>query len=162
MKKRIQQHPLFNIIYDIGIIIKGIDGLAELIAGLALLISPNLVHMLLSGVVGHTIHHGHTFRLIGEYVGRLDAQLAASGLTFLILFLISHGVVKVVLVGCLLKKIVKAYPYALAVLGAFLIYQVYVLIREPGIGMALFSILDAVIIWLVWREYKMLLAEKVI
>jgi len=163
MKKRIQDHPLFNIIYDIGIIIKGLDGLAELAAGVALLVAPGLVHTLLSGIVGHTInHHSHTFRLVGEYVGRLDAQLAASGLTFLIIFLVSHGLVKVVLVGCLLKKIVKAYPYALAVLGAFLVYQVYVFIREPSISMALFSILDGVIIWLVWREYRMLLAEKMV
>jgi len=154
----------FNTIYDVGIIIKGLDGLAELVAGISLLISPGLVHTVLSGVAGNAMngHHGHTFRLVGEYVGRLDTQLAASGLVFLIIFLISHGVVKVVLVGCLLKKIIRAYPYALVVLGAFLVYQVYVFIREPSIGMALFSILDAAIIGLVWREYKMLLAEKVI
>lgn len=154
----------FNTIYDVGIIIKGLDGLAELVAGVALLISPRLVHVVLAGIAGNTMngHHSHTVRLVGEYVGRLDAQLAASGLAFLIIFLISHGIVKIVLVGCLLKKIVKVYPYALAVLGAFLMYQVYVFIREPSIGMALFSILDAVIIGLVWREYKMLLAEKVV
>jgi uncharacterized membrane protein len=54
------------------------------------------------------------------------------------------------------------YPAALAILSAFLVYQLYVFIRDPGPGMALFCILDIAIIWLVWREYRVLLQEKVV
>lgn len=147
----------FNLIYDTGIIIKGIDGLIELVTGVLLLISPGLVHMVLMAVAGRAATaHNHLYHFIGDYVARLDKELAASGLVFLIIFLITHGVVKLVLVYCLLKKIVKVYPAALVILGLFLIYQLYVFIQTPTVGMGLFCVLDAAIVILVWREYKML------
>jgi len=153
----------FEFVYKIGVGIKGFDGLVELIAGIALLISPHIVHVVLGSISGEFHEHMHvhrSFQFISEYVARLDGDLARSGLTFLILFLIIHGLVKLALVYCLLKEIVKAYPYALAVLTLFLIYQAYVFVKAPSIGMALFTILDAVIIWLVWREYRELRAKK--
>jgi len=154
---------LFNSVYDVGILLKGIDGFIEFLTGVLLLIAPGLVHKLLTDVAGKAaVTHHQTFRLIGDYVARLDKELAASGLAFLIIFLLTHGVVKLVLVYCLLKKIVKVYPFALIILGLFLIYQVYAFIQTPSVGLALFSLLDAVIIGLVWREYKILLFEKVV
>jgi uncharacterized membrane protein len=156
-KIRDKASSIFNLIYDTGIIIKGVDGLIELVTGLLLLISPGLVHTVLSAVAGKAATgHNQLYHFIGDYVARLDKELAASGLTFLIIFLITHGVVKLVLVYCLLKKIVKVYPAALAILGLFLVYQLYVFIQTPTVGMALFCLLDAAIIVLVWREYKML------
>jgi uncharacterized membrane protein len=163
-KVRQRAGNLFNTIYDLGIIVKGIDGFLELVAGALLWISPSLVHSLLVGIqseLAETPTH-HVRQYIAQYVGHLDTQLATAGMTFLIIFLISHGVVKLALVYALLKKIVQAYPVALVILGLFLVYQVYAFIREPSIGMALFCILDAVIIGLVWREYKLLLSENMV
>lgn len=151
----------FERIYKIGVAVKGFDGLVELVVGVALLISPSLVHMVLKTIAGELgEHHSHTIRFITDYVARLDGELARSGLAFLIFFLILHGIVKLTLVYCLLKEIVRAYPYALAILGLFLVYQLYVFIVTPTIGMALFTILDAIIIWLVWHEYRELLGKK--
>jgi uncharacterized membrane protein len=163
MKKQPTGKSLLDKLFILGIVVKGLDGLAELAAGLALLVSPTLVHEVLSGIVGKTSgSHGHTMLFISQYIARLDKDLAASGLTFLIIFLLSHGVIKIILVYCLLKKITRAYPAAVAVLGVFLIYQVYVFILSPTIGMAFLCLLDAAIIGLVWREYRVLLSEKVI
>lgn len=153
--------PWFDRLFKISVAIKGFDGLAELVAGIALLISPGLVHWALSSVGGWFGHHRvHSLHVIGEYIARIDGDFSRSGLTFLIVFLISHGLVKLALVYCLLKKIVWAYPYAMVVLGMFLIYQVYLLITQPSIGMALFAILDVIIIVLVYGEYRKLKAEE--
>lgn len=163
-KIRHKAGDLFNTIYDLGIIVKGIDGFIELAAGILLWVSPSLAHTLLMGVHNELLEGSvpHVQQYIAQYVGRLDTQLAAAGLTFLIIFLISHGVIKLALVYALLKKIVQAYPIALVILGLFLVYQVYVFIRAPTIGMAFFSILDAAIIGLVWREYRLLLSENMV
>lgn len=152
----------FQIAYKIGIGIKGFDGAVELVAGLALFATPTIVHTALSSVANYANHHpDSTHHFIADYVARLDDDLARSGLTFLIIFLIGHGVVKIALVYCLLREIIWAYPYALGVLLLFLAYQVYVLVQDPlSIGMWLFTILDVVIIWLVWGEYKEL-KEKI-
>jgi uncharacterized membrane protein len=154
-------NKLFERAYQIGIGIKGFDGLVELVAGIALLISPSLVHTILTGLASEFgDHHAHIFRFIAEYIARVDVELAKSGLAFLILFLITHGLVKVALVYCLLREIVRAYPIALIILSAFLVYQAYVFIVHPTIGMALFTLLDAVIIWLVWGEYRELRSKN--
>lgn len=151
----------FERIYKIGVALKGFDGLVEFIAGLALLISPRLVHIALSSLAAEVgEHHAHTFKFIAEYIGHLDDNLARSGLTFLIVFLISHGVLKLVLVYCLLREYVRVYPYALAILVGFLVYQLYVFIKLPTIGMGIFTLLDIIIIYLVWGEWRELRAKK--
>lgn len=159
--KSVTSYKWFERVYQIGIGIKGFDGLVELVAGVALLVSPSLVHTLLTSISGEAIEHtGRTSQFIAQYVARLDNDLAKTGLAFLIFFLIGHGLVKLILVYCLLKEIVKAYPYALAVLVLFLMYQVYVLIRDPSIGMWVFTILDVLIIYLVWGEWRKLSAKS--
>lgn len=151
----------FELIYKIGIGIKGFDGFVEFIVGAALLASPQIVHNVLMSVMAEVGERSTpSFHFIAEYIARLDADLAKNGLIFLIAFLITHGFVKLVLVYCLLKEIVKVYPAALAILGAFLAYQLYVFIIHPTIGMALFTILDIIIVWLVWGEYKDLKVKK--
>jgi uncharacterized membrane protein len=163
-QKRIpfREQPAFQRVYKIGIAIKGFDGLVELVAGLALWLSPSLVHNFLNLIIGETSEHsGRIYQFIAENVGRVDNDFAKTSLVFLIIFLISHGLIKLALVYALLKEILKAYPYALVVLTGFLIYQLYVFIIHPTLGMALFTILDAVIIWLVWGEYQDLLEKTV-
>lgn len=151
----------FEVAYKIGVGIKGFDGLVELGAGVALLVSPQLVHRVLGSVAGELgEHHAHVFTFIAQYVARVDGELARSGLAFLIIFLMTHGLIKLGLVYCLLKKLTRAYPVALAILGVFLVYQLYVFVINPTIGMAIFTILDAVIIWLVWGEYRDLQSKK--
>ena len=157
-----RHQPWFTTIYRIGVAIKGIDGLLELVAGLFLLFSPHLLHQFLQGIVGKAeLHHTHTTHLVATYIAHIDADLARSGLTFLIIFLIGHGIVKLALVYCLLRRILWAYPYALGVLGFFLLYQLYALIINPlSVGMWIFTALDIAIIYLVWGEWKDLKEKK--
>lgn len=161
VSKKIREQPWFETVYKIGVGIKGFDGLVELLTGVALLISPSLVHTVLSAVASEVgERHGSVFHFIADYIARIDNDLSKSGLVFLIIFLITHGLVKLALVYCLLKEIVKAYPVALGILVLFLVYQVYVFILQPSIGMGLFTFLDVLIIWLVWGEYQDLRAKK--
>lgn len=158
-----QPSSLFERAYMIGVGIKGFDGLIELLAGLWLLISPASLHGLLTGLMGEAQEHqGKYAAFIAEYIAHIDKDLAKGGLIVVVIFLISHGVVKLALVYALLKKLLWAYPYALVVLIGFLVYQVYVFVLHPSIGMGVFALLDVAIIWLVWREWRALLAEKVV
>jgi uncharacterized membrane protein len=160
-KVPLRLRPWFESVYKIGVGLKGFDGLVELVTGIALWISPKLVHVALGGLAKEFgEHHAHIFQFISEYIARVDGDLARGGIIFLIIFLVTHGLVKLGLVYCLLREIVRAYPVALAILGAFLVYQLYVFVVHPTIGMAIFTILDAVIIWLVWGEYRDLQAKK--
>jgi uncharacterized membrane protein len=74
--------------------------------------------------------------------------------TFGALYLLAHGLVKIVLVYGLLKNLRWAYPASLAFLGVFIAYQLYRIALAPSIGLSLLTIFDAFIMWLVWREYR--------
>lgn len=156
-----QQRTVLDKAYFAGVVIKGIDGLIELLAGLILLAVPSVAHT----VIQHVIHessegHGLVAQWLTRYASQLDADLVKGGTFVVIAFLITHGAVKLVLVYCLLKKILWAYPYALVVLGLLWVYQLYILVRHPTFGVTFLVLLDVAIIWLVWREYRVLRAEK--
>lgn len=153
--------PWFERVYNIGIAIKGIDGAVELIAGLAIWLSPHLVHRVLTAVSSELGEHtSRPFQWAAGYLGQIDGDVLKGGLIFVILFLVIHGVVKLALVYALLKRIERAYPAALLVLVVFLAVQLYSLIVHPSIGMAILTVLDAAIIWLVWNEYQELKARN--
>ena len=155
-------HPrtLLDKAYEIGIFIKGFDGILELVGGVLLLtISPATVNHLAWALTQHALSENpHDF--IATHVLHYSHKLAAGHNLFAALFLLTHGIVKVVLVTCLLLNKLWAYPYALGALGLFLVYQVYELVVAPSFGMAFLSVLDAVIIWLVWREWQKVKAER--
>ncbi len=140
--------------YEIGIVIKGIDGVLELIGGaLVLTLSPGAVTGIVHWLTQHELSEDpHDF--IATHILKLGQHLAHSHNYFAAAFLLTHGLVKVVLVTCLLLNKLWAYPWALVILGLFLIYQLYLLITGPSFGMAFLSVLDAVIIWLIYREWQ--------
>lgn len=140
--------------YRIGIAVKGFDGAAELVAGLLLWIFPQALAAMLRPIAG-PVDGDHPIRnFVGYWAGRMDHELSNGPHAFVVFFLLAHGLVKLVLVYCLFKEYHWVYPYGIAVLIMFTVYQLYVVIQTPTIGMVLFMVLDVAIIWLVWREWR--------
>lgn len=150
----------FDRLYMVTVAVKGFDGLVELIAGLVLMIAPSELHKLLSFLTGEARESSHqVMRQLAEYIAHVDTDVTRGGLTVVILFLVIHGIVKLSLVYALLRRILWAYPYALGVLVLFLVYQLYVCIVQPSVSMILFALLDAIIVWVVWGEWRKLARE---
>jgi uncharacterized membrane protein len=68
-------------------------------------------------------------------------------------YLLAHGVVKVVLVTALLLNKLWAYPWMIVVLLLFIAYQLYRIVLNPTAGLIGLTIFDIVIVALTWREY---------
>lgn len=151
---------LLDKFYEVGIAIKGIDGLIELVAGVALLVvsKGTIAHLTSQLTKGELARDPHNF--VANHIAHAGAHLAHGQHTFAAIFLLTHGVVKVGLVGALLLKKHWAYPVGIVILGILLLYQLYQLVVTPGIGMALLSVLDAAIIWLIWREWQHVRADQ--
>ena len=133
--------------FRLGITLKGIDGLLETAAGVVLLVDPSILSniSLTIWTFGHFHHHR---------TGRIGEQLAMTDPRFASLYLLSHGLVKVVLAVCLWMNRLWAYPAAILVFGLFGVYQIYRLERVYSIGLLLLTISDAIIIWLTALEYR--------
>ena len=139
--------------YEVGIIIKGIDGLLELAGGILILaLSPHTITGITAFLTQDALQENpHNF--VALRIQTAGHHLATTSHAFAAAFLLTHGLVKVVLVTCLMLNKLWAYPWALGALGLFLVYQIYLLVTKPTFSMAFLSILDAVIIWLIWREW---------
>lgn len=149
-------HPksLLDKTYEIGILIKGIDGLSEFVAGMLLwLVPPHAVIRLTTWLTHDELQQDpHDF--FATHILHYGQHLATGHNTFAILFLLTHGLIKIVLVVALLRNLKWSYPFALVTLGLFIVYQIYEMIVKPTFGMAFLTVLDSVIVWLVWREWQ--------
>jgi uncharacterized membrane protein len=69
------------------------------------------------------------------------------------IYLLTHGLVKVVLVTALLLNKLWAYPWMIVVLLLFIGYQLYRIALQPTAGLIALTVFDVAIVALTWREY---------
>lgn len=140
--------------FEIAIVLKALDGLLEVIGGVALLaVSPTALHSLAVWATrAQLARHPHDGLSLGLL--RWTADLGHTR-TFGAIYLLSHGVVKIVLVAALLLKQRWAYPGMLVFLVGFIVYQCDRMTYRPSVGLALLTVFDVFVVGLTWREWKL-------
>jgi uncharacterized membrane protein len=140
--------------FFIGITLKGLDGVLEVIGGLILLaVSPATINAVARAVTQHELSEDpHDF--IATHLLHYAGSLSGGSVRFAAVYLLLHGVVKIFLVAALLRNEIWAYPLTIAFLLAFIAYQLYRLTFAPSLGLVALTIFDAVVTWLTWREYQ--------
>lgn len=140
--------------FRIGLYFKGIDGFFETVAGLALLFTNtaqinSLVDRMTHGELSSDPHD-----FIANHIVSSAHHLTGSSLVFGAAYLLSHGIVKLVLVEEVLRNKLWAYPGLIGVTSLFVIYQLYRMIADRvTIGLMLLTIFDLAIIYLTTKEY---------
>ena len=81
-------------------------------------------------------------------------MIAGPSKLFGALYLVTHGVIKIVLVVNLLRNRLWAYPAAIVVFILFGLYQTYYLLLGYSFWLLALTILDVIIIVLTWHEYR--------
>ena len=139
--------------FEVSIIAKGLDGLAELIGGLLLLVvTPTTINNVATAITQHELSED-PHDLIATHLLHLSNGLTDSAVRFAAAYLLLHGVVKVVLVAALLRNRLWAYPWMIAFLMLFVAYQVYRIALTPTAWLVALTIFDAFVAWLTWREW---------
>ena len=140
--------------FEIGIILKGLDGLLETIGGILLLfVTPSQINNVVARLTQHELTQDpHDY--IATHLLHYTHGLTTGTVTYAAIYLLAHGVVKVVLIGALLRNKLWAYPWLIAVLIAFIGYQTYQLALKFSIGLFLLTLFDIAIVLLTWREWR--------
>jgi uncharacterized membrane protein len=142
-----------QIAFDMGIFFKGLDGVLEIVGGLLLfVVRPETVTGILTMLTQHELSK-HPHDIIANEVARLAQDSSPGSEMFAGVYLLSHGVIKVVLVVSLFRGRLWAYPAAMVVFALFIAYQMYRYVLEPSTSMIVLSVLDVVVIVLTWLEY---------
>ena len=142
------------------LLLKGLDGAVELLAGVALaLVGPRELGELTRRVVAHHLL-GSPRGALAERITAGEAALSGGDRTFAVAYLTLHGLLKLGLVVALLRELRPAYPVAIGVLAVFVGYEAYRAARTGSGALWAAAALDLVLAVLVVREYRRLTAAR--
>jgi uncharacterized membrane protein len=146
---------LLHRLFAVGVWLKGVDGVLELAGGLALLTLRNAaLSRLAIALTQHELAEDPR-DLLANAIRQAAAQVSASTQLFGAIYLLAHGLVKLLVVVGLLRGERWAYPGAIAFLCLFIGYQLYRLSYSFSAGLALLTLFDIAIVALTYREYRL-------
>ena len=149
-EKRIHQ------IFVVSVLFKGAHALIEIVGGLALYLISTAT------IIGWINRWGYgelaedQSDWIARKVLEFGSHFSVEQHHFYAFYLLSHGVVKSVLVWGLLKENLWAYPASFVVFGLFIAYQLYRYSFTHDFALILLSIFDLFVIYLAVHEYRLL------
>jgi uncharacterized membrane protein len=143
-------------VFLVGVALKGAHAVIECVGGVVLALAGtgaivNLVNMLTQHEL---IENPNDF--FATHILAMAKGLSIETKNFYAFYLLSHGIVKLLLVVALLKGKLWAYPASLIVFGLFIVYQLYRYSYTHGVGLILITVLDIIVIGLIWQEYRVI------
>jgi uncharacterized membrane protein len=149
-EKRVHQ------IFAVSVSLKGLHAIIEVIGGLALYITSTatIVHWLNRLSQGELVEDPHDW--IATHAVKFGENFSVAQHHFYAFYLLSHGLVKGVLVIGLLKEKLWAYPASFVVFGGFIAYQLYRYSFTRDFSLIVLSIFDLFVIVLAVHEYRLL------
>jgi uncharacterized membrane protein len=151
---RFENLPLLDRVFDVSITLKGLDGVLEVIGGVLLLfLTPHRLNAIVMFLTQHELSQDPK-DFIATHLLFYAQRYTASTALFLTVYLLSHGIIKIILVVALLQQRLWAYPVAIVVLGVFIVYQIYRLALQLSLGLLALTLFDIFIVGLTVLEYR--------
>ena len=149
-EKRIHQ------IFVVSVLFKGAHALIETVSGFALYLvsAATIVRTITGWSYDELAEDRHDW--IASHMLDFARHFSVADHDFYAFYLLSHGLVKAVLVWGLLREKLWAYPASFAVFGAFIAYQLYRYTFTHEIALIALSIFDLFVIYLAVHEYRLL------
>ena len=144
-------HKSIHEAFLIGIIIKALIGFFEILAGIGFYFSGDLLHRVVVFAQLEVIRNPHDY--LAMLVVRLLLHVPVNEKLFGMIYLVSRGGIKLALIVALLKDKLWAYPGSIALIVAFMIYQIYGILVSHSIFLIILTLFDSIVVWLIWQEY---------
>lgn len=149
-----KQKDIIHISFEIGLVLKGIYGLMEVISGAVMFfLTPNRLNALTRFLTKHELSEDPR-DLVANFLLHLSSGFSISTQHFAVFYLMSHGIIKCVLILLLWRKKLWAYPLTIVSFILFIAYQIYRYTLTHSVFLILLSVFDAAMIALTYLEYK--------
>jgi uncharacterized membrane protein len=148
--------------FRVSLFIKGVFAFLEIAGGvLAYFINQKLLLRFITTITqDELVEDPNDF--VANHLLHLAQQFSISTQYFAAFYLLSHGVIKLFLIAGLLRERLWYYPLAMIVFALFIMYQLYRFSFTHSVWLLVITILDMVVIWLTWREYKYLRRDRAV
>lgn len=143
-------------IFEVSILLKGAHALIECAGGLLLaLIGTETITGLVKALTrDELIEDRNDF--VATNLLNFAQHFSVSTQHFYAFYLLSHGIVKLLLVIGLLRNKLWAYPASLVTLSLFIVYQLYRYSYTHGFGLIVLTVFDVFVMVLIWHEYRLI------
>ncbi|MBL4928642.1 DUF2127 domain-containing protein [Fuscibacter oryzae] len=143
-------------VFRVSVILKGLHALIEIAGGIVfyLVSTQTMLHWVNLLTRNELTEDPRDF--VATHLLSAVQQLTGSTQSFYAFYLVSHGLIKVVLVAGLLREKLVAYPASLVALAGFIAYQLYRYSYTQSVGLIVLTAFDVVVMGLVWHEWRFL------
>ena len=151
----------FQIAFKTGVVIKGLDGILGMSLGAALWVtSPGALRNFIARLTrGELLEDPGDFT--ANHLIQFFNHFSISTQHFAALYLLAYGAVKTGLALGLFWEKLWAFPVALILLCLFILVQIFRFTETHSVFLAFMTLLDGVIVLLIWNEYRRLKAGPV-
>jgi|SRR5579872_4758743 len=142
-------------IFKVSVLIKGAHAVIECVGGivLALVSTDSIANLVNELTEEELIQDPKDF--LATHLLTLAQNFSVETKHFYAYYLLSHGIVKLLLVIGLLRNKLWSYPASLIVLGLFIVYQLYRFSYTHGVGLMVLTVFDILVMTLIWHEYRL-------
>jgi uncharacterized membrane protein len=147
---------IFHVGFEVGLLLKGLDSLLEIIGGVVLLfLNPDRLNWLTRLLLQHELSEDPE-DMVANFLLAFSHSFSVSTQNFGVFYLMSHGIIKCILVLLLWQRKLWAYPLTIISLILFIAYQIYRYTFTQSVFLLFLTIFDIVMIVLTYLEYKKL------
>ena len=147
-------------IFEVSVWLKGVHALIECVGGILLyVVSTDAIASWVNAFTQEELIEDPNDFIAG-HLSQMASHFSIASEHFYAFYLLSHGLIKLLLVVGLLRGKLWSYPASLAALGAFMVYQVYRYSYTHSFGLLVLTVFDAVVMVLIWHEWKIVRRHK--
>jgi len=151
---KVSRNKFSSKLFQIGLIGKTIDGILEIIGGLALWLSSGAhLGLILQKLVNGEIHENPTSPF-SKYLIHSVSLVQNGHFSYAALYLASHGIVKIFLVIQVFRHKLWAYIALIVFLLGFALFQTIQITTNHSLILSALTIFDIGIAYLSWHEYQ--------
>ena len=140
-------------VFEISVLLKGAHAIIECIGGIALyLVSAATINSWVNFLTQEELIQDPS-DFVATHLQEFAQTFSVGTKAFYGFYLLSHGLIKILLVAGLLRGKLWSYPASLAALTLFIVYQLYRYFYTHSLGLIVLTIFDVFVIGLIWHEY---------
>ncbi len=147
-------HKFIHNSFIVSVVAKAVVALSQIIAGLTLvLLTPSRLFNIVAYITANELAEDPHDKIV-NFLLHQAAAYSVSAQLFGIIYLISHGVIKLWLALLLLKEKLWAFPVAIFIFVGFILYQLLRFYFTHSPLLLLLTLLDIFVIILIFLEFR--------
>ncbi|MCX7614215.1 MAG: DUF2127 domain-containing protein [Clostridiales bacterium] len=149
-----KRKDIFHIGFELGLLLKGINSLLEIISGILMIfLNTTMLNRITLFLTQTELLEDPRDRIANALL-HFSQGYTHSTQYFGIFYLLSHGIIKAILVVLLWRRKMWAYPLGVIFLFLFVLYQMYRYTFTHSISLVLLSFFDIILIVLTLIEFQ--------